>query len=192
MSSMIIQTLSSFLIIAASAPLLLADDLPEDLKSSQQNYVFDISHVNHAWGYRHKGYFVDSRGYIYSYDHSGEKWEYEDATELEDKILALKFKNRKLFAKIESRELSNHFKLIEIASRGQISPPVSRCNDFGSIRYTAYLFDTGKNSYTPVKIYQAGDTAWRNLSDEAWQIYRWLNSIIYEGKPHPCVYSNEQ
>jgi len=164
----------------------------EDKINTEAGYTFDVSHVNHAWGYRHKGYYVDGRGYIYSYDHSGEKWQYEENKELDSNTLASKYKNRKLFAKIESKELAKYINMTGGASRGEISPPVDQCNDFGYIRYTAFTFDSGMAIYTPVKIFQAGDKAWQNNASEAKQIYRWLNSIIYDGKPHPCAISDEK
>lgn len=32
--------------------------------------LFELNHVNHAWGYMNRGCFVDEKGFIYKYDHA--------------------------------------------------------------------------------------------------------------------------
>ena len=75
--------------------------------------------------------------------------------------------------------------LIENAAQGRLSEPVSGCADAGITTYLAYQFDRDGGTYRPVLLYQAGDWAQKNLSDEATTLSEWL--FTFEGwQPGAC------
>lgn len=149
-----------------------------------QQVYFEVAHVNYAWGRVMKGYFVDGNGTVYSYDHSSTLWQPKDPDAVTGAELREKFANRKEVAQLNRMTLARMIALIDPAAQGGMSDPVSVCHDAGTYRYLAYQYEAG--AYHPVLLYQYGDFAQRNLSDEAETLYTWLFTLS-GGAPSNCL-----
>jgi len=151
-----------------------------------QEFLFEAAYANYAWGRRINGYFVDRTGAVYRYNHDDADWQPKDPDAIAWAELQEKFKNRELVSRVDRQTLARMAELIDPASRGRLSDPVSRCADFGAWEYRAYQYDAGADVYRPVFLYQAGDWAQKNLSLSAKALYDWLFTIA-GGKPNDCL-----
>jgi hypothetical protein len=144
-----------------------------------QKALFDITRVNYAWGYHLSGYYIDTAGGIYSYDHSDEQWvpstEPIPAAELFEKYSH----KRELVGLVSLDSMAAVFKLVSVVSESELAERVDMgCRDFGSIVHYAYLYDPDDDTYAPILLYQRGDWGQRNKAEEARSLYDWINSVV--------------
>jgi len=148
-----------------------------------QDYLFDISYVNYAWGYRMNGYVIDREGNVSSYDHSDAEWlpssdQYYTQAELDEKFS----QNLTLIGTVELTILLDRFARLSVAEEGPLSPGVNVCYDAGTSTYMGYRYDSDTQHYIPIVLYMAGDTARKNFNDQAKYLFDWLLEIIdYQG-----------
>ncbi len=155
--------------------------------SIKQEYLFEFSHINFAWGFQMSGMYIDKQGNVYTYDHSHEPWKPSSDEYLTEQDLQEKFAHKNEQVKsIDISVLKRMHKLIIPASRGKLSERVNRCFDFGSGSYSTYLYDAQTKRYTNVLLYQYGDWAKKNLSEEAKVLYEWLFDV-FGNEPADCT-----
>lgn len=153
--------------------------------SSRQDYLFEIGYENHAWGLQINGFVVDVQGCVYRYNHDQAEWRPADPDAITAAELGDKFRSREQVGTVDTGTLNAMAALIEAASTGTFSDPVSVCADFGGQSFLAYLYDGAGNVYRPVLLYTAGDVATKNLSTSAETLYNWLFTI--GGRPKDCL-----
>jgi hypothetical protein len=142
--------------------------------------VFDCYHVNFAWGYILKGFYIDRDGRIYNYDRKGDPWLPNSVRKGSHSYpgpdLMSKFRNRKSAGEIDPSLLKEKVALIEPASGGKIyrEPMLHDAGWFGCV---AYLFDERNDIYTAVTLGAWGDFTERNSSQEAQSLLSWLTSL---------------
>lgn len=166
-------------------------DFENDAESihNKQKILFEVFHINRAWGFSFKGYYITSEGYIYSYTLS----DHEQIIDLDSSYSEKSIKSRypgykKLFAKIDSLELRRKASIINNASLGYLSEPKNACFDAGEYMFIAFDYDKISDSYKPIILYRAGDVAQKNISTCAVKLARWLNSIIFGSYEIRCGY----
>ncbi len=152
----------------------------------RQKFLFEITYVNHAWGFQLRGIYIDNQGRVYKYDHSHEVWQPSNPELYTEEELFRKFESNKEFVKtVDKQVLFEMYNLINAANEGMLSKPVSNCADAGFTAYLAYLFDRKAHTYKPILLYQTGDWAQKNLSQSAKVLYEWL--FTFEGwSPGNC------
>jgi hypothetical protein len=155
--------------------------------SIEQEYLFEFSHVNFAWGFQMSGMYVDKQGSVYTYNHSHSPWKPLSERSLTGEDLKEKYAHKKeLVSNIEKAVLNKMHKLISPADAGEIVKSQQKCFDSGSGMYTAYLFDSKTEQYKPVLLYQFGDRPQKNMSAEAKLLYEWLFEV-FGNKPNTCT-----
>ena len=153
----------------------------------EQEFLFEYSHINHAWGFKMSGMYIDKNGNVYSYDHSHSPWKPSGDTLLTENDLLEKYAHKKeLLTSIDTSVLNKMYKLINSAGDGKILRSQKKCFDMGSGTYTAYLFDSKTGQYKQVLLYQFGDRPQKNVSDEAKVLYEWLFEV-FGNKPEMCT-----
>ncbi|MDA3953791.1 MAG: hypothetical protein PF485_09095 [Bacteroidales bacterium] len=146
-----------------------------------QKILFQYEFVNYAWGYQHKGWIIDSTGNVYCYD-LPKNWHQYDSlgliniSYLESLILQID----SVCFTIDKIELYSNTALIEKASKGEISEPKQEMFDAGANFYTAYILNSVTNKYESVLLKQTGDVQIENKSDEAKELYKWLDAINHK------------
>jgi len=153
---------------------------------TRQKFLFEVAYANYAWGRQIRGFYVDRDGKLYSYDHSLADWQPKDPDAVTGTELQEKFKNRKQVGNVDLDTLREMAALIASAAQGDLSDPVSVCRDAGTHRYLAYVRDPDADVYRPVLLYQSGDFAQKNLSDDAKTLYEWLFTLS-GGPPGDCL-----
>ena len=155
--------------------------------SIEQEYLFEFSHINFAWGFQMSGMYIDKQGNVYKYNHSHSPWKPSSDTLLTANDLQEKYAHKKeLLTRIDTSVLNKMYKIINPAGDGKILQSQKKCFDMGSGTYTAYLFDSKTGQYTPVLLYQFGDRPQKNVSDEAKGLYEWLFDV-FGNKPKMCT-----
>ncbi len=155
--------------------------------SIKQEYLFEYSHINFAWGFQMSGMYIDKQGNIYSYNHSHSPWKPSKERSLTEIDLQNKFSHKnELVTSIDTSVLERMHKLISPAGDGETVKSQKKCFDAGSSIYTAYLFDSKTGQYKPVLLYQSGDRPQKNVSDEARVLYEWLFEV-FGNKPKNCI-----
>lgn len=141
-----------------------------------QKYLFEIEYINHAWGYRLNGTVIDNQGYIYNYSYNFDDTPWDTTGEiLTEADLDVKFSHNQVLTGIVPMDtLLKYYGMIEAAAQGQLSPPATRCFDFGLLTTMAYQKDTLTGAYNSVLLHRAGDMAQINYAPQADLIYRWF------------------
>jgi hypothetical protein len=147
-------------------------NLPAD-----QAILFEVEYVNHAWGYKCSGWYIDREGqvYSYSYEHGDDPWQPQDHKAITEQELLEKYSHGAEFlGNVDSIEFATVKGLILASAVGSMSDTTQRCADFGTVRYLAYVREDSTLTYHPVLLYQHGDMALRNLSTQARTLFDWL------------------
>jgi len=170
-----------------------APNAPIDLNSQQ--YYFELEYVNHAWGYDHHGYIIESSGEIYEYTignvaHPEYVWTPDPNGVYSPAELAEKFSwSRKKAGEIGQSALRDKASLIETAAGGQFSDPEFPMADFGLLKYKCYTYDQENDTYREILLRQEGDCCYINLSVEAIMLAGWLEATFGEVSFLPSMFS---
>ena len=176
-----------FIVIAL---LISMPAMPFAMSSSpsiEQEYLFEFSHINFAWGFKMSGMYIDKQGNVYKYNHNHAPWKPSGQTSYSEADLQSKFEHKKeRIGSIDRSQLNKMFNLVEKAGKGKFSKPARMCADFGTGSYSAYIYNKEAMSYKPVLLYQFGDRPQKNVSDEAKVLYEWLFEV-FGNKPEMCT-----
>ena len=155
---------------------------PSSPPTVRQHFLFEKSYTNFAWGYQHRGIYVDGRGDIYSYQYGPQNTQPTppNGEIITDQSLETKYNaNRKLIGKVEPRLLQEMTARIRPASLGKQSERVSQGADMGSTQRLAYLWIPQTGTYRKVELRVTGDWAYHNLSPAARELADWLDSLQF-------------
>lgn len=166
------------LLIALTCAFLVRPSLSE--AGDLGEILFDCYHVNFAWGYTLKGFYIDGDGMIYTYDRKGDPWLPDSVQKGSHSYpgpdLMSKFRNRKSAGRIDPSIVKQKIALIRPASRGEIFRQ-HQAYDAGWSGCVAYLFDERADAYTAILLGAEGDFLERNSSQEAKSLLLWLRSL---------------
>jgi len=148
-----------------------------------QTVLFQYEYINHAWGYQHSGFFIDSDGNVLTYD-KPEGWNFADSentissTQLNNNLDKCTINDNT----ISSGELSKYSRHIENIASSKVSSPKSVGADFGAIRYYCYKYDEMTGSYKGFLIRMEGDYTCENLNYYSKKVASWMAEIASEIK----------
>lgn len=151
-----------------------------ELHKNQKIY-FQYEYVNYAWGYQHFGWMIDDKGNVLCFKKpenwvSADSLGYVNAVDMENNIMKID----SVCLKIDASELNKKISLIQKASEGKISEPVSEMFDAGVTIFSAFTYDPETKLYKRVLLKQIGDARIENSSEESVELYEWLQDISYE------------
>jgi hypothetical protein len=155
-------------------------DTPEDSVVSGQRILFEVSYINFAWGFQFYGYYVDSAGLVHKFRYASDDdpWQPSDPDQITEEDLMEKYSHNPAFVtELDADVVSQNVELISDAAQGHMSKRTHEFCDFGSIVYTAYLYDDQDERYQPVTLLIYGDWTSRNQSQAAEMLVEWLKSI---------------
>jgi len=158
---------------------LTHSETDDEMISIDQKFIFEVEYVNYAWAKTHKGFHVNNDGEVIEYsvsDHSVPSTFWRNEKIISETELSVKYSmNSKILKTVSKNALLEKFNLIESALTGVLSDRQSECRDAGVTSFVAYTYDSGH--YYPVFLYVKGDSAFKNLSDSAREIYNWLGNL---------------
>ncbi|NOQ24989.1 MAG: hypothetical protein GQ564_06460 [Bacteroidales bacterium] len=150
---------------------------------SNQKILFQYEYSNHAWGYQHHGWMIDSAGDVHCYN-LPDNWHNCDSLGLIDESLLESnlLQADSVCFTVDKIKLGSMLLLIEEAAKGEKLDPKQKMYDAGTEVYKAYILNTVTNKYESVILKQTGDYQIENKSQAAEELYNWLYSIKNEIK----------
>jgi len=145
-----------------------------------QPFFCERSHTNHAWGYRHRGIYVDGAGGVFRYvhgtaDHRLLRVPADSLTE--QALLARYAPGRRPMGTVPARQMAERYRQVVAASVGELSERVRRGADMGTTVRRCYLPDASTGVYREVLLRQGGDWSRENRAPAAAQLSAWLDSL---------------
>lgn len=141
--------------------------------------LFDIFHINYAWGFSCKGCYVDVAGSVWRYDCAGLR-DTLRATEWrgrESELIKRRFDmNNDVLCQIGEEELEAMRALADVAAKTPVGDPVHTSVDAGASSYSAYLYDARDGAPTEVILAMTGDFSRSPSTVEATRLVEWLES----------------
>jgi hypothetical protein len=169
----------SYKILVFLSVILLADGCQKDyILSNGQKLLFELSYINNAWTYQHKGFIIDNEGNILTYDNP-DKWNFPD----DDRLLTEEQVDENLSMcntsgeKISATELRKFTNYIDNIASSKVTAPKNRGADMGSRGYYCYLFSEATSTYKEFIIKMEGDWECENLNFYSKRIADWMNDI---------------
>ncbi len=149
-----------------------------EVAETEQAIYFQYEYINHAWGYQHNGWLIDSSGAVYCFN-KPENWHHADSlgfisvAQMESNILS----TDSVCNTVDKEVLVSKIGLIEAASKGRISEPVHEMYDAGGTVYSAFMYNSKEKVYKKILLKQLGDFRIDNSSPAAKNLYQWLESV---------------
>ena len=148
-------------------------------------FIFEYCNSNAAWGRTLNGFFIDSEGDVWKYDHSADSWQPSRSDGIYyDFDQKAKYKDAKKMGVVDKKILSAMASLIESASQGELKKHQGG-NDMGALSYIAYLYDPSADTYKEVVLSSKGDFVVENTSSAAKTLTQWLESVFFQQQSQP-------
>jgi hypothetical protein len=148
------------------------------IPSVKQSILFQKEYINYAWGYQQNGWLIDSAGNV-RYYRLPKIWYFADSLGMissQDMDGDIQQTDSILF-KIDKDSLLKYFAKLENVLKGKLSEPRQEMFDAGITQFSGYLYQQDSKKYKQVIIKQTGDVAYENKSEEAREIYDWMNGL---------------
>ena len=144
----------------------------------EQQYLFEVEHINMAWIPRWVGLVIERDGSVYAYDRSDVGWPRTSSTLFTEDELRDKYSlARRLLGHVDEDVLVRQFERIRDVG-DDFEGPIVLCADAGVIAYRAWRYDPPDGSVMPRVLREEGDTARRNTSAAAEALAEWLRELI--------------
>ena len=159
------------ILLFCSSHLLLAEKFP---------VLFLKTYINHAWGYSHFGFFIDTAGVVFTYTFTTDDSipYYLDRDTLPDVLFAGLFaKGEPTSRKIPADSLNLMYGMADQAAAGMMRAEYN-CADFGEMRYSVLAYDSAAAKMKEIVCIQMGDHAICNSSSAAKTVARWMLSAV--------------
>ena len=145
----------------------------------EQPVLFEVYHVNWAWGFQLTGSFIDGQGRVWRFDHGGDEW-----TDPPDGLTAADFPQRygtvtHVRDGLDCDALAGFLaRLPEVAGGG--TRREHRAHDAGSTVFSGYTVDPSSGRYRRVDAHVDGDWRVTNTSEAARELRVWLELELSE------------
>lgn len=139
--------------------------------------VFEVNYANSAWFKQFRGFFIDRNGMVRTYDNPVNWIAVSDssgisASQVEENLSHTSESRSTVPVQLLEEYLT---KADNISSA--YTKPAKRGADHGIISYYAYLYDSKKQTYTPILLGQTGDIEIFNTDKNAAEILEWLSGV---------------
>jgi len=146
--------------------------------------LFERYYINHAWGYRHKGFLIDKNGQIFTYEetdvnHHTSTWNFPDTNGyITERALKENLSSTEISqARIDVNELDSYAKLINKVKENDFTEQ-HQGYDMGAMVNVCYVYNEKTQTYKQILLSENGDWVRTNNSPAAKTIDEWLNSLV--------------
>lgn len=132
--------------------------------------LFEVNYTNFAWGYAHRGMYIDNTGRIYTYEWpmNGPNCKNDTGSAFTEAQLMEHFApGSRFIGTVSSDTLAMMRSLMADASRGYFSDTTMTAADAGGTESRLYLYDASTKIYRPTALRLRGDYSFDNLSPSA-------------------------
>jgi len=169
-----------FLAIASMVLLSFCSDksVEPEWQVPDDAILFDVFHINYAWGFACGGYYVDGSGAVHHYDCRA----LEDSARSDygrvGEILAHRYgMEDTVTCHVSAEALSWAIGLAKEAATQPPSEGHQTGYDAGGTSYTAFLYDPDSGEPTAVPLATTGDVSHDPSTDAATQLVDWLKTL---------------
>jgi len=148
---------------------------------STRNFLFEVEYENFAWGYVHRGIYINNKGEVYKYDYDSSSgiWRRNDDGLYTESELIKKYRpNNEFLKKLDVNRVSQMRDLIPEAMQAGYSDTVSVGADIGAVNYICYSYDKSAHKYFEIILAQEGDWKFKKESAAADTLINWLKKIL--------------
>jgi hypothetical protein len=148
-----------------------------------EDFYCENSYTNFAWGYQHRGRYVDGQGRVFAFggessSSSVAPWapsrpETPTQQELEQKYSH----NRRQVGTVDAKDLTRVRRWLAEARHGSLSKKVQRGADRGASSRACWIRGAGSDRYQQVELDVTGDWTYTNSAPAAGELVRWLVSV---------------
>ena len=146
--------------------------------SENQQILFHFEYINYAWGYHHKGFIIDNKGNVLTFDNP-EDWNFPDKENIisEKQVSENITKCRHSGKIIPSDELQKYTNYIKNLASSKITAMKNVAADAGSYEYFCYQYSESNKTYKSYLIKMEGDFTCENLNFYAKKVAVWMKAI---------------
>ncbi|GAB5527154.1 MAG: hypothetical protein Roseis2KO_50260 [Roseivirga sp.] len=142
--------------------------------------LFQYEYINWAWGYQHRGWFIDNHGNRRKFDVSesgGWKNTDNDGYISKEDLTSSLAKATEVSQQIPLSVIVQHEQLIPGTVDGDLSEPENGGADMGAFAYFCYAWDEERQLYKKQLLSVEGDWSQHNTSQEAVALTKWLRTF---------------
>jgi hypothetical protein len=150
---------------------------------ASQKILFECYYINRAWGYSHRGFFIDNEGKVLDYSQSGSgvnntAWNFPDDQGMisEQALMENLQKTTVRDTLINKKTLEEYADIIYLVDENSYTER-HNAYDMGARIYTCYQYNKDTRTYKQVKVSENGDWIRINNNKYAKQISDWLQTI---------------
>ncbi len=162
-----------------SLTILLLTGCKKSFTASEKNVVlFQYDYINYAWGYQHKGFFIDNKGNVLEYNNP-EDWNFPgDDFILSEKLIAENLASCVLSdIKISEEELQKYISYIKNITSSKVTAIKNVAADAGTSKYTCFQYLENTDNYKGYLIKMEGDFTCENLNFFSKRVVLWMKDI---------------
>ncbi len=140
--------------------------------------LFQYDYINYAWGYQHKGFFIDNKGNVLLYNNP-EEWNFadDDLTQSEKQITENLSSCVQSEIKISEEELQRYTNYIKNISSSKITAIKNVAADAGISKYICYQYSDDTEYYKGSLIKMEGNFTCENLNFFSKKVALWIKDI---------------
>lgn len=149
-----------------------------DEEIPDQVVLFQYAYINHAWGYQHQGWLIDSSGEVHCFEQP-EAWHFPDSTGTlgnEEMMLNLSMADSSCFV-VSMDDLELYGGKIATASKGELTDPENVMADAGISGYYVWVYNASTETYHRILLKEKGDWETENQSAAAGAIVEWMEEV---------------
>jgi hypothetical protein len=154
-------------------------ELVEPAPAGQQ-YLFDVSYVNFAWGLRWVGLVVEVDGDIVEYERD-EAWNPEHPDSFTQAELDARYTSTRVVGHVNQADVLRRLRQLDHVG-GEYTSPGFSCADAGTVTYQGYQYDVPAERYASVVVREEGDQARQYTSSAGREIAEWLIHLAAESE----------
>src|SRR5665647_965932 len=155
--------------------LLLFLTACEKINDLHPTALFEVQYINYAWGYQHSGSIIDASGDVREFDLPS-VWNFPDTAgyiskaDMEENLAQL----GEITCTFNKRDLGYYSDKLANAQKGKLTTPEHQMCDFGSLSYSGFIYEPGKNRYRYVLIRPVSYTHLRAHETDSYLVCRLL------------------
>jgi hypothetical protein len=146
--------------------------------SEKKVVLFQYDYINYAWGYQHKGFFIDNKGNVLVYNNP-EEWNFpeDDLMQSESQIAENIANCMKSEIKISEEELQKYISYIKNISSSKVTAIKNVAADAGASKFICYQYSEDTEYYKGSLIKMEGDFTCENLNFFSKKVVLWMKDI---------------
>ncbi len=159
--------------------------LENSISLNHQNIFFEVEYENYAWGYQHRGFYINNDGEVhkYEYEFNAEPWQSNPDNYYSEAELLKKYApNDSLTQTISLKVVAEKIELIIPAMQSKYSDSARVAADAGALRYICYYYDSVTKEYLQIILAQEGDWEFKKESEAADGLIKWLKYVQLTNK----------